>query len=104
MVEFFMDNFYVGFGGHVYQQIVGISIGTNCRKLRLTALLMLQNGLIILIFVWSLMRMVKGGSRVLGRGGGQKNRDDCACYGTIHGALARGCDAFGVAGGWLGEG
>ena len=70
MVEFLIDNFYVGFGGHVYQQIVGISMGTNCRKLRLTALLMLQNGLIILIFVWSLMRMVKGGSRLSGRGGG----------------------------------
>ena len=51
MVEFLIDNFYVGFGGHVYQQIVGISMGTNCKKLRLTALLMLQNGLIILIFV-----------------------------------------------------
>ena len=98
MVEFLIDNFYVGFGGHVYQQIVGISMGTNCRKLRLTALLMLQNGLIILIFVWSLMRMVKGGSRLSGKGG---DRDDCACYGTIHGALARGCDAFGVAGGGL---
>ena len=70
MVEFLIDNFYVGFGGHVYQQIVGISMGTNCRKLRLTALLMLQNGLIILIFVWSLMRMVKGGSRLSGKGGG----------------------------------
>ena len=33
---------------------------------------MLQNGLIILIFVWSLMRMVKDGSRLLGRGGGGK--------------------------------
>ena len=76
----------------LYQQIVGISMGTNCRKLRLTALLMLQNGLIILIFVWSLMRLVKGGSRLSGKGG---DRDDCACYGTIHGALARGCDAFG---------
>ena len=72
MVEFLIDNFYVGFGGHVYQQIVGFSMGTNCKKLRLTALLMLQNGLIILIFVWSLMRMVKGGSSVLGKGGGQK--------------------------------
>ena len=60
----------LGFGGHVYQQIVGISMGTNCRKLRLTALLMLQNGLIILIFVWSLMRMVTGGSRLSGKGGG----------------------------------
>ena len=86
----------------LYQQIVGISMGTNCRKLRLTALLMLQNGLIILIFVWSLMRMVKGGSRLLGRGGGvNKIRDDCACYSTIYGALARGCDAFGIAGGGL---
>ena len=32
MVEFLIDNFYdlfyVGFGGHVYQQIVGISMGT----------------------------------------------------------------------------
>ena len=50
------------------------------------------------------MRMVKGGSRVLGKGGGAKNRDDCACYGTIHGTLARGCDAFGVAEGWFGGG
>ena len=97
MVEFCIDNIYVGFGGHVYQQIVGISMDTNCRKLTLTTLLMLQNGLIILIFVWSLMRMVKGASRVLGKGGGQKKR----CYGTIHGALARECDAFGVAGGGL---
>ena len=105
MVAFLIDNFYVGFGGHVYQQIVGISMGTNCRKLRLTALLMLQNGLIILIFVWSLMRMVKGGSRLLGKGGGgQTNRDDCACHSTIHGVLARGWDAFGVAGGWFGGG
>ena len=48
--------------------------------------------------------MVKGGSRLLVRGGGQKNRDDCACYSTIYGALARGCDAFGVAGGWFGGG
>ena len=42
----------------------------------------------------------KGGSRVLGKGGDKQNRDDCACYGTIHGPSARGCDALGVAGGW----
>ena len=45
MVEFLIDNIYVGFGGHVYQQIVGISMSTNCRKLTLMTLLMLQNGL-----------------------------------------------------------
>ena len=28
--------------------------------------------------------MVKGGSKLLGKGG-QTNRDDCACYSTIHG-------------------
>ena len=33
--------------------------------------------------------MVKGGSKLLGKGGGgsKKNRDDCACHSTIHGAL-----------------
>ena len=105
MVDFLIDNFYVGFGGHVYQQIVGIAIGTNCRKLRLTALLMLQNGLIILIFVWSLMRMVKGGSRILGRGGGGKKIEM-----TVHvmvpstGLWPVDATPLGVAGGWFGEG
>ena len=28
MVEFLIDNFYVEFGGHVYQQTVGITMGT----------------------------------------------------------------------------
>ena len=42
-----------------------------------------------------------GGFRVLGKGVNKKNRDDCACYRTIHGPSARGCDALGVAGGWF---
>ena len=50
------------------------------RKLRLTTLHMLQNGLIILIFVWSLMRMVKGGSRVLGKGEPKKERWLCMLW------------------------
>ena len=30
MVEFLIDNIYVEFGGPVYQQTVGIPMGTNC--------------------------------------------------------------------------
>ena len=33
MVEFSIDNIYVEFGGHVYQQTVGIPMGTNCAPL-----------------------------------------------------------------------
>ena len=33
MVEFLIANIYVEFGGQVYQQIVGISMGTNCAPL-----------------------------------------------------------------------
>ena len=33
MVEFLIDNIYVEFGGRVYQQIVGIPMGTNCAPL-----------------------------------------------------------------------
>ena len=33
MVEFLIDNIYVEFGGHVYQQTVGITMGTNCGPL-----------------------------------------------------------------------
>ena len=33
MVEFLIDNMYVEFGGHVYQQTVGIPMGTNCAPL-----------------------------------------------------------------------
>ena len=33
MVEFLIDIIYVEFGGHVYQQTVGIPIGTNCAPL-----------------------------------------------------------------------
>ena len=33
MVEFLIDNIYVEFGGHVYQQTVGIPMGTSCAPL-----------------------------------------------------------------------
>ena len=33
MVTFLIDNIYVAFGGNVYQQTVGIPIGTNCAPL-----------------------------------------------------------------------
>ena len=33
MLEFLVDNIFVVFGGKVYQQIVGILIGTNCAPL-----------------------------------------------------------------------
>ena len=34
MLEFLVDNIFVVFGGKVFQQIVGISIGTNCAPLQ----------------------------------------------------------------------
>jgi hypothetical protein len=33
MLEFIIDNNYVGVGGQVFQQFVGISMGTNCAPL-----------------------------------------------------------------------
>ena len=33
MIEFLLDNIYVRFGGQVFQQMVGIPIGTNCAPL-----------------------------------------------------------------------
>ena len=33
MVEFLIGNIYVEFGDHVYQQTVGIPMGTNCASL-----------------------------------------------------------------------
>ena len=33
MIEFLVDNMYVRFGGHLFQQIVGIPMGTNCAPL-----------------------------------------------------------------------
>ena len=33
MVKYFIDNIYVECGGHVYQQTVGIPMGTNCAPL-----------------------------------------------------------------------
>jgi hypothetical protein len=33
MLEFLTDNIYVEVGGHIYQHIIGITIGTNCAHL-----------------------------------------------------------------------
>ena len=33
MLEFLVDNIFVVFGGKVFQQIVGIPMGTNCTPL-----------------------------------------------------------------------
>ena len=33
MIEFLVDNIYVGFGGHLFQETVGIPMGTNCAPL-----------------------------------------------------------------------
>ena len=33
MVEFLVDNIYVRFGGQLFQQMVGIPLGTNCAPL-----------------------------------------------------------------------
>ena len=33
MVEFLIENIYVEYGGRVYQQTVGIPMGTNCAPL-----------------------------------------------------------------------
>ena len=33
MVDFFIDNIYVEFCGHAYQQTVGLHMGTNCAQL-----------------------------------------------------------------------
>ena len=33
MIEFLVDNVYVGFGGELFRQTVGIALGTNCAPL-----------------------------------------------------------------------
>jgi hypothetical protein len=33
MLEFLIDNIFVSFGGILFQQVVGIPIGTNCAPL-----------------------------------------------------------------------
>jgi hypothetical protein len=33
MLEFLIDNIFVSFGGTLFQQVVGISMGTNCAPL-----------------------------------------------------------------------
>ena len=30
MIEFLIDNIFMQFGGHLFHQVSGISIGTNC--------------------------------------------------------------------------
>ena len=41
MVEFLVDNIYVRFGGQLFQQMVGIPMGTNCAPLLADLLLLL---------------------------------------------------------------
>jgi hypothetical protein len=33
MLEFLIDNIFVSFGGTLFQQVVGIPMGTNCAPL-----------------------------------------------------------------------
>ena len=33
MIEFLLDNIYVRFGGQLFQQMIGIPMGTNCAPL-----------------------------------------------------------------------
>ena len=33
MIEFLVDNIYVGFGGQLFRQMVGIPMGTHCAPL-----------------------------------------------------------------------
>jgi hypothetical protein len=33
MLEFLIDNMFVSFGGTLFQQVVGIPMGTNCAPL-----------------------------------------------------------------------
>ena len=30
MIEFLIDNIFVQFGGHLFHQVIGIPVGTNC--------------------------------------------------------------------------
>ena len=36
MVEFLIDNIFVKFGGHLFRQVIGIPVGTNCAPSLLT--------------------------------------------------------------------
>ena len=33
MVEFLIDNIFVKFGGHLFRQVIGNAVGTNCAHL-----------------------------------------------------------------------
>ena len=33
MIEFLIDNIFVQFGGHLFRQMIGIPMGTNCAPL-----------------------------------------------------------------------
>ena len=33
MIEFLIDNIFVQFGGHIFHQMIGIPMGTNCAPL-----------------------------------------------------------------------
>ena len=33
MTEFLIDNIFVQFGGHLFRQVIGIPMGTNCAPL-----------------------------------------------------------------------
>ena len=33
MLNFLIDNIFVEFGGHIFQQVIGIPMGTNCAPL-----------------------------------------------------------------------
>jgi hypothetical protein len=35
MLEFLIDNIFVSFGGTLFQQVVGIPMGTNCAPLEI---------------------------------------------------------------------
>jgi hypothetical protein len=36
MLEFLIDNIFVSFGGTLFQQVIGIPMGTNCADFRLS--------------------------------------------------------------------
>jgi len=42
MLEFLIDNIFVDFGGHIFHQMIGIPVGTNCAALFLSNRLFTQ--------------------------------------------------------------
>ena len=41
MLEFLIDNIFVKFGGHLFRQVIGILMGTNCAPSLLTSFFIL---------------------------------------------------------------